>query len=169
MEVSVSAEATIEHLPAGQVRIALREDGAGVATFVGFVVTIAASVYLLMPPARAQPVPLLGMVAVAVVWAVVARRAREEYLLDQAKRVVTARHRWLFGQGENQVGAQQVAIVLLTLGGPDNDRRLVELLGPGRELRLRVPRRVNTLTPSDQRAIGQLLAEYLGVPLRAGT
>jgi hypothetical protein len=80
---------------------------------------------------------------------------------------LTARHVWLLGRGEVTVSAQKVSLVRLALGGVDDDRRLVELLGPHREVRLRLPRRINTLTADDQRSIGRLVAEHLGLPLQA--
>ena len=163
----MSAEATIDRLTLGQVRIALRECGAGTASFVGFLVAVAAAIYVLMPAARAHPRPLVYVVAVAFGRAGIARSAREEYIVDQTTRSLTARHVWLFGRQEVKVSAQDVSLVRLALGGPDNDRRWVELLGTRREVRLRLPRRVNTLTASDQRSIGQLVAEHLGVPLQA--
>lgn len=164
----MSAKATIARLAPGQVRIVLRESGAGVASFVGFVVAVAAAVYALTPAARAQPAPLGAVVAIALVWAGIARAAREEYLVDRTTRSLIARHVWLFGRGEEHVTEREVAMVRLASGGPDDDRRLVELVGPDQAVRLRVPRRVNTLTENDQQAIGQLLAEHLAVPLQAG-
>jgi hypothetical protein len=163
----VSAQATIAHLTSSQVRIALREGATGIATFVGFVVAVAAAIYGLMPTARVHPAPLFGVVGVALVWAGIAWSAREEYLVDQATRSLTAWHVSLLGRRELKVSAQEVALVRLALGGPDNDRRLVELVGTRREVRLRIPRRVNTLSASDQKSIGRLVAEHLGVPLQA--
>jgi hypothetical protein len=55
--------------------------------------------------------------------------------------------------------------VRLATSGPYDDRRVVELLGPGREVRLRLPRRVNTFSAADQRSVGRLLADHLRVPL----
>jgi putative copper export protein len=71
-EELVSAEATTDRLTPGQVRIVLREGGAGVASFVGFVVAVAAAIYVLTPAARARPTPLICLVAVAIAWAGVA-------------------------------------------------------------------------------------------------
>jgi hypothetical protein len=164
---SLSAEATIDRHTPGQVRIALREGGAGIARFVGFVVAVAAALYVLMPAARAHPAPLVYVVAVVLLWAGIARSAREEYIVDQTTRSLTARHVWLLGRREMKVSAQEVSLVRQVIGGPDDDRRLVELLGTHREVRLRLPRRVNTLMASDQRIIGRLVAEHLDVPLEA--
>ena len=161
----MNAEATIDRSAPGQVRIVLREGTAGVATFAGFVVAIAAAIYLVMPAARAQPGTLGGIVGAALAWAAVAGGAREEYLVSQGTGL-TARQVWLFGRREDQVSAEEVTAVRLARAGPDDDRRVVELVGLRKEMRLRVPRRFNTLSVTDQRAIGQLLAEHFGVPLQ---
>jgi hypothetical protein len=163
----LSAEATIDHPSPGRVRIALREGGGGVAGFLGLVGAIVAALYVLMPAARAHPAPLGWLVAVAVGWAGIALTAREEYLVDQATRSLTARYVWLLGRGEVSVSGLEIALVRMALSGPDDDRRVVELLGPDQEVRLRLPRRANTLSVSDQRSVGRLVAEHLGVPLQA--
>jgi len=71
----LSAVATIARLAPGHVRIVLRESGAGVASFVGFVVAVAAAVYALTPATRAQPAPLGAVLAIALVWTGIARAA----------------------------------------------------------------------------------------------
>ena len=163
----MSAETTIAHAAPGHVRIDVREGGPGVIGYLGFVIIIAAAIYALMPAARANPLPLLLALAIAVAWALIARTAREEYLLDGTTRSLTARYVWLLGRREKQVNGSDVTSVRLVRGGPDDDRLLVELMGPGREVRLRMPKRVNTLSESDQEAVGRLVAEHLGVPLDA--
>jgi hypothetical protein len=143
-------------------------------SFVVFVAGVAAALYVLMPAARARPAPLVGVVTLALGWAGVARRAREEYLVDQPARTLTARRvgllglLGLLGRREEQMGTHEISAVRLDRRGPDNDRLVVELVGIDRRVRLRLPRRVNTLTAHDQSTIARLLAEQLGVPLQAG-
>jgi hypothetical protein len=164
----LAAEVTIERLAPGRVRIAVREGLAGIVQFVVFVALIAVALYALMPEARARPAPLLGLVIVALGWAGIARRAREEYVVDESARSVTARRMGLLEPGEDQVNAPEISAVRLARSGVDDDRLVVELLGPHRQVRLRLPRRVTTLTARDQSDIGRLVAEHLGVPLQAG-
>jgi hypothetical protein len=164
---SFTAQVTIDRLTPAQVRIALREGGGGVVSFMVFVVVVATALYALMPQARAQPAPLVGFLAVALGWAGIGWRAREEYNVDQTTRSLTARHVWLVGQREEQVCAHEISAVRLARRGPD-DRFVVELLATNRQVRLRLPRRINTLTARDQSRIGRLVAEHLGVPLHEG-
>jgi hypothetical protein len=163
----VSAETSIAHDAPGHVRIVVREGGPGVEGYLGFVIIIAAAIYALMPAARANPLPLLLVLAIALAWAVIARTAREVYLLDGTARSLTASYESLFGRREKQVSGSDVTSVRLARGGPNDDRLLVELMGRGREVRLRLPKRVNTLSASDQQEVGRLVAEHLGVPLQA--
>jgi len=164
---SFSAQVTIDRLTPAQVRIAMREGGGGVVGFVVFVLLVATALYALMPQARAQPAPLVGFLAVALGWASIGWRAREEYIVDQTERSLTARHVWLVGQREEQVRAHEISAVRLARRGPD-DRFVVELLATQGQVRLRLPRRINTLSARDQSRIGRLMAEHLGLPLQAG-
>jgi len=166
MELASTAQVTIDRLTLGQVRIAMREGGGGVLSFVVFVLLLAAASYALIPEARAQPVYLVGFLAVALGWAAVGWRGGEEYILDQSARSLTARRFGLLGGREDEVGGHEISAVRLARRGPD-DRFVVELLGTHRQVRLRLPRRINTLTPHDQSRIGRLMAEHLGVPLQA--
>jgi hypothetical protein len=162
----LSAEVTIDRLATGQVRIAMREGWGGIAWFVLFVVCVAVALFALMPQARAQPGWLIGVVAAALAWAGIARHGREEYLVDRQTRSVTARRSGLLDRREDQVSGQEISAVRLARSGPDDDRLVVELLANQRVVRLRLPRRINTLTASDQASIGRLLAEHLDVPLQ---
>jgi hypothetical protein len=164
---SFSAQVTVDRLTPAQVRIAMREGGGGVVSFIIFVVVVATALYALMPQARARPAPLVGFLAVALGWAGIGWRAREEYIVDQTARSLTARHVWLLGQREEHVSAHEISAVRLARRGPD-DRFVVELLANHRQVRLRLPRRINTLTARDQSRIGELVAQHLGVPLQAG-
>jgi hypothetical protein len=161
----VSADVSIARPAAGQLRIVVREGWPGVATFVGLVAAVAAAVYALTPAARAQPGPLGVAVAAALLWAGIARNAREEYVVDRATRSLTTRHVWLFGTREEHVDGAGIVAVRPATSGPDDDRRVVELLQPGATVRLRLPRRVNSLSAAGQSEVAGLLAEHLGVPV----
>ena len=68
MGLSFGAQVTIERPTPARVRIAMREGGGGLVSFVVFVLVLATALYMLMPEARARPAPLLGLLAVASVW-----------------------------------------------------------------------------------------------------
>jgi hypothetical protein len=162
----MSARVTIDRVTPDQARITVREGSGGVVTFVLFVTGIAVVLSWLIPAARTSPGPLLLLVTIALAWSGIALSAREVYVVDRGTRTVAARYSWLFGHREDRLTAGEIAAVRLGIGGPDDDRRLVELLGATGKVRLRLPRRVNTLTPMDQKTVGRLLAEYLSVPLQ---
>jgi hypothetical protein len=161
----VSADVSIARPAAGQLRIVVREGWPGVATFVGLVAAVAAAVYALTPAARAQPGPLGVAVAAALLWAGIARNAREEYVVDRATRSLTTRHVWLFGTREEHVD------------GAGGRRR-----ASGHQRTRRRPARgraaaagshgAATAPPTRELAVGRrpvggrgLLAEHLGVPV----
>ena len=162
-----SAQVTIDRLTPAQVRIVMREGSGGIVGFVVFVAVLATALYALMPQVRAQPVPLFGFLAVAFGWAGIGWRAREEYILDQSTRSLTARRRGLLGQREERVYVHEISAVRLARRGPD-ERHVVELLGSSRQVRLRLPRRINTLSVGDQAGIGRLVAEQLDLPMQVG-
>ena len=114
-----SAQVTIDRLTPAQVRIAMREGSGGIVGFVVFVAVLATALYALMPQVRAQPVPLFGFLAVAFGWAGIGWRAREEYILDQSTRSLTARRRGLLGQREERVYVHEISAVRLARRGPD--------------------------------------------------
>ena len=117
-----SAQVTIDRLTPAQVRIAMREGSGGIVGFVVFVAVLATALYALMPQVRAQPVPLFGFLAVAFGWAGIGWRAREEYILDQSTRSLTARRRGLLGQREERVYVHEISAVRLARRGPDERR-----------------------------------------------
>jgi hypothetical protein len=161
----MSALVTLDRSTAGQIRIVLRESKGGGVGFLVFVGIVAVGLYLLMPAARNAPGPLVGLLAVAVGWAGFAMSAREEYIVDRDSRTVRARYWSLLGLREDQVKGEEIAAVRLGIGGPDDDRLLVELLEARGKVRLRLPRRVNTFSSSDQKTVGRLLAESLSLPV----
>jgi hypothetical protein len=162
-----SAQVRIEWLPSSQIRIALREGEGGIVGFVIFIAVLCTALYWLMPGVETNPGPLFACMAVAFGWTIFGWRAEEEYVLDQASRSLTARRVGLLRRREKQVRAAEISAVRLARSGAD-DRFVVELLGQRRRVHLRLPRRINTLTASDQSRIGRLVAEHLGVPLQAG-
>jgi hypothetical protein len=162
----MSARVTIDRVTPDQAWITVREGVGGIATFVLFVTGIAVVLYWLIPAARTSPGPLLVLVTIALAWAGVALSAKEECIVDRGTRTVAARYTWLFGHREDRLTAGEIGAVRLGIGGPDDDRRLVELLGTSGKVRLRLPRRVNTFTATDQKTVGRLLAEYLSVPVQ---
>jgi hypothetical protein len=71
----------------------------------------------------------------------------------------------VLGRRSQNVPVEEVSAVHLSIGGPDDNRLLVDLIGKDGTARLRLPRCLTTLTERDQAEIGRLLAERLDVPL----
>jgi hypothetical protein len=70
-----------------------------------------------------------------------------------------------FGEAAHAAPLQALVAVALEWGGVENDRRLVILIDRT-GARHAIPRRINTLSAEDQRALGQAIAGFLHVPLR---
>lgn len=131
-----------------------------------FVLVILAALYVLIPEARTAPGWLVALLALTSGWSVVALAAREVYLFDEAAGTIDVLRSSLLSRPRQRLGAADVAAVRIVTGGPDNDRLLVELVAAAGKLRLRMPRRLTTLSAAGQSEIGRLIAEQLGVPLR---
>jgi hypothetical protein len=164
--MSMSARVTIDQSDPDEIWIELRQNGAEVTRFCVFVFVVLGALYGLIPGARSTPGWLLALLGIAIGWSIIALMSREEYIVDGAEGTITVRITSPLGNRREQFRAGEVAAVRLAIGGPDDDRRLVELVAPNGKLRLRVPRRLTTLSAGDQGEIGRTLADTLGVPLR---
>src|SRR5262249_37301856 len=118
------------------------------------------------PAARSSPGWLLALLALGAVWSTIALSAREIYAIDRTAGAIIAERSSLLGARRQMLESSEVAAVRLALGGPDDNRRLVELVDRDGRLRLRLPGRITTLSERDQSEVGRAIAGYLGVPCR---
>ena len=162
----MGARVTIDHPGRGVLRIELRQDAGEAIRFAAFVVIVAGALYALTPAVRAAPGWLVALTFLAATWAAIALTAREEYTIDTLAESIVATRVSAIGSRQQSIGTQEVAAVRITIGGPDDNRRLVELLGSDGAPRLRLPGRMTTLSEADQTAVGEAIAEHLGVRCR---
>lgn len=158
-----AARVTIERLAPTRLRIAMRESGPAILIFAGFVVVAVAAAFTLMPEARAEPAPLVGILAVALGWALFAWSSQEEYVVDHTTRSLTV---FPVLRKPRELRVPEISSARVARTGYDDDRLVVELVGSNGKVLLRLPRLINTLTTSDQLHLGLLLADHLGIPLQ---
>jgi hypothetical protein len=161
----MSANVTIDSRP-NRLRIELRQTLGEVVRLGLFVAVLVVAVYALTPAARSSPGWLLALLALAAVWSTIALSAREIYTLDRTAGAIIAERSSLLGARRQTLESSEVAAVHLAMGGPDDNRRLVELVDREGRLRLRLPGRITTLSERDQSEIGRAIAACLGVPCR---
>ena len=162
----MSARVTIDASVDASVWIELRQNGAEVVRFAACAAIILAALYQLVPGARTAPGLLLALVGVAAGWSAVALAGREVYTIDTERGTIAMTATSVLGRRSQIVRIDEVSAVQLSIGGPDDDTRLmVDLLAADGSPRLRLPRCLTTLTERDQAEIGCLLAARLDVPL----
>jgi hypothetical protein len=157
---------TVDQPAPHEVRLVLRQDWGEVTRFMLFVLVLGGALFLIMPEARTAPAPLLGLVGAAIAWCAVAVTAEERYLFDRADRTVRVRRVSLLGRSEEGRSLAEVCAVQQAVSGPDDNRRVLELVTEDGQVRLRLPRRFNTLSALDHDTVGRLIAKHLGLPLR---
>ena len=164
---SLSAESKIEYLSADRVCITLRESWTGIIIFISFVILIMIMFYRLTPAAQLNLMPLIGPVVLACIWSGIARNYSEEYLFNQSTYSLRVLRQGLLGKKVVNISATEISYVRLSIHGVETRRYVVELIGSQEKVRVRMPHRVNTLTVSDQKHIGQLVSKLLDVSLQA--
>ena len=165
----MSAQVTIHDSIPGELRVELRQAGGEVVTFLIFVIVILVALYVLVPAAREAPGLLLALLGITTGWSVVAISAREIYGFSDETGTIDVLVSSLLGDRRRRIAAREVTAVRVTTGGPDDNRRLVELLVEGGKQRLRLPARLTTLTDDDQLEIARVIATQLRVPLRGAS
>jgi hypothetical protein len=165
----MSANVSIDTATEDRLRIELRQNVGEVAQFGTFVMVVIGAVYALMAAVRSSPGWLLGVLALAVVWSVIALTAREVYMIDGVAGTIDATRSSLLGQRHQALATSRVAAVRLCIGGTDDNRRLVELVDGAGVTLVRLPRRLTTLSDATQSELGHAIASCLGVPLRDET
>ena len=161
----MSARVTIDESADESVWIELRQNGAEVVRFAAFAAIVLAGLYQLAPGARTAPGMLLALLGVAAGWCAVALAGREVYTIDTERGTIAITVSSVLGRRSQTVPVDEVSAVQLSVGGPDDNRLLVDLIAEDGTARLRLPRCLTTLTECDQAEIGRLLAERLDVPL----
>jgi hypothetical protein len=166
MDDPMSASITIDHPAPHQLRLVLRQGSGEVTRFLFFVLLIAGALLLLVPQARTTPAPLLGLVGVAIAWCAVSSSAHESYLFDPTARTAHVQRSSALWRSNELVSLEAVRAVQLAVRGPDDNRRVVELVTHDGRVQLRLPRRLNTLSASDHADVGRLIADHLDVSFR---
>lgn len=161
----MSARVTIDDSVDESVWIELRQNGAEVVRFAAFAAILLAALYQLVPGARTAPGLLLALFGVAAGWSAVALAGREVYTVDTERGTIAMMVSSVLGRRSQNVPVEEVSAVQLSIGGPDDNRLLVDLVAKDGTARLRLPRCLTALTERDQAEIGRLLAERLDVPL----
>lgn len=161
----MSARVTIDESVDESLWIELRQNGAEVVRFAAFTVIVLAALYQLVPGARTASGFLLALLGLAAGWSAVALAGREVYTIDTERGTIAMMVSSVLGRRSQNVPVEEVSAVQLSIGGPDDNRLLVDLIGKDGTARLRLPRCLTTLTERDQAEIGRLLAERLDVPL----
>jgi hypothetical protein len=161
----MSARVSVDIDELGQIRIALRQSGSEVLLFGLFVVGVVIAVYALMAQARTSAQWLFVLLGLGATWSVIAMTAREDYAIDGRLGVVDATRSSVLGRARRELSTGEVAAVRLAITGPDDNRRLIELVNSDGGAQLSIPWRLTTLSPTDQWEVGQLIAHGLGVPL----
>ena len=162
----MSANVSIDTPTADRLRIELRQNVGEVAQFGMFVTAVIGGVYALMAGARASPGWLLGILALAVAWSAIALTACEVYTIDSATGTIDVTRSSLLSHRSRLLATRDVAVVRLRIGGTDDDRRLIELVGSAGMTLVCLPRRFTTLSDATQLDLGHAIARCLGVPLR---
>lgn len=162
----MSTRVSIQHPARGVLQIELRQEASEVIRFMVFVAIVAGALYALAPAVRSSPGWLVVLTFLATTWATIAVTAREVYTIDIMARSITAERSSVFGNQRQSIETREVAVIDLTTGGPDNNRRLVALIGRDGSRLLRLPGRMTTLSEADQTAIGAAISDQLGVPCR---
>jgi hypothetical protein len=161
----MSARVTIDESVAESVWIELRENGAEVVRFAAFAAIMLAALYRLVPGARTAPAVWLALVGVAAGWSAVALAGREVYTIDTGRGTIAMTASSVLGWWSQGIPVDEVSAVRLSVGGPDDNRRMIDLLAADGTTRIRLPRCLTTLSEHDQAEIGRLFAERLDVPL----
>ena len=136
------------------------------ARFIALVMLIGVALAFGTPaPAHARVFVLLGMVLLAGLWSAYTAFCSEHVLFDRTIDRFVITRRTPLGEAAHAGPLQALVAVALEWGGGEDDRRLVILIDRT-GARYAIPRRINTLSAEDQRALGQAIAEFLHVPLR---
>ena len=165
----MSTRVTVDMREGNALRIELRQGAREVIMFGLLVLGVVSAVYALMPAARSQPGWLLAILAAAGAWAAVALSAAEVYEIDGEARAISATRSSLLRRRRLSLTTRDVAAVRLRIGGPDDNRRLVELVSNTGVVRASIPWRLTTLTASAQQELGHAIASRLEVPVRDQT
>jgi hypothetical protein len=161
----MAARISIDQPASHQMQLLLRQDSGEIVRFLLFVLLIAGALFVLIPQVRSSPAPLLGLVGVAIAWGAIAASASECYLFDRTARTVHIERLSLLGRTEKLVSIQRAVAVQQVVRGPDDNRLVLELITGWGEMQLRLPRRLTTLEPGEERRVGRLVADHLGLPL----
>jgi len=146
--------------------VELTQNAAEAIRFAAFVLMIVAAFYDLTPGAREAPGVLFAIFGIAAGWSIIALSGREVYVVDTSNGLIDVTASSPLGRYRKRIGVEDVGSVRLVTGGPDNDRLLVELVAPNGDPRVRLPRRLTTLSARDQLEVARVFAERLEVPLR---
>jgi len=149
-----------------QLRVVLRQAHGEVATFIFFVLAIIGALLLFVPQPSHLSAPLLALAGVAVAWSALTLTASETYLFDSEARTVSVHRAWLLGNVRQVLAIPSVQAVQQVVRGVDDDRRQLELVAESDKVRLRLPRRFNTLGASVHENLGRQIADHLGITLR---
>ncbi len=163
----MSARLTIDESAEESVWIELRQNGAEVVRFAAFTVISLAALYQLVPGARTAPGLLLALLGVAAGWSAVALAGREVYTIDTERGTIAMVVSSVLGRRSQSIPIDEVSAVQLSVGGPDDNRLLINLVAADGTTRLRLPRCLTTLGEREQVELGRLFAEQLDVPLRS--
>lgn len=98
---------------------------------------------------------------------VVSYECTRDHVVDSSNGVIDVTASSPLGRYRKQIGVEDIRAVRVLTGGPDNDRLLVELMGPDGDPRLGLPGRLTTLSARDQLEVARVLSDRLRVPLRA--
>lgn len=165
----MSTRVTVDMRESHSLRIELRQNAGAVIVFGLFVLAVVSALYALMPAARSEPGWLLAIVAVAGAWSAVALSASEQYEIDSDTGAIRATRSSVRGRRHLSLTTRDVAAVRLRIGGPDDNRRLVELVSDTGAVRVSIPWRLTSLTASAQQELGHAIASRLEVPVRDQT
>ncbi|HYW58834.1 MAG TPA: hypothetical protein VE934_17925 [Polaromonas sp.] len=163
----MTATVRADRLHPRQLQLELRQSGRELAVFLLVVLIIVGAVFLLVPQARQMPVVLLGAVGVAFGWCAYAMTCREHYTFDQQTNAVSVKRMSVLGGSSTALDLAGVCAVQQSWSGVDEDRRVVELVTTSGATKLRIPRRLTTLSAQEQDLVGRAIAGHLGVPLRS--
>ena len=108
----------------------------------------------------------MALLGVAAGWSAVALAGREVYTIDTERGTIAMEVSSVLGRRSQSIPVDEVTAVQLSIGGPDDNRLLVDLVAEDGTTRLRLPRCLTTLSERDQVELGRLFAERLDVPLR---
>jgi hypothetical protein len=157
---------TITYPSMNQLRVTLRQSAAEMAPFLIMTMLIVGVLAFSAPaPTSRKIAPALGILLLAVGWCAYALGCSELYEFNRDKnqyiltRLTPLRRSVITGS------LQEIRQISAEMGGPDNDRRLIVLTeASGR--RQALPRRINSLSETDQRELGRAVADFLGVNCR---